>query len=256
MPSKSIKFALIVSALTVLYTFSNAQGPPPKFFDERFVIRTMAQLNSAQATFQATTGSGSFGSLAQLRAAGLIDETLGSGRKYGYSFVVTVKPTLFTATATPSIYRKTGLRSYYIDQRGVLFGGDKNGLPANDQDPYVDACALFGISDNERCTISAMRTLHSAEMTYAATVGNGGFGSIPDLYTAGLIDTILGTASKHGYTFEVQVIPGQPDTFKVWSRPAKYGVTGVRSFYTDQTGVLRGADRNGGNADQNDPPVN
>ena len=258
MPHKitTAKFAAILIAIAAFGTYSSAQGPPPKFFDERLVIKAMAHLIGAQATYQSTAGSGSYGSLTQLRAAGLVDEATASGRKYGYYFFVTAGPKMFTARATPVSYRKTGLRSYYTDQRGVLFGADKNGLPADDSDAYIDACSLWGIADNDRCTREAMRTLHGAEMTYAATVGNNEFGSIPELYVAGLIDMILGTSSKHGYNFEVQIVSGQPATFKLRSRPAQYGVTGIRSFYLDQTGVLRGADRQGGHADQNDPPVN
>jgi len=251
------KLSLLVSiTFVVSFNVSADQGPPPRYFNERFVIKAMASLHSAEATYQATTGSGSFGSLAQLRSAGLIDEAFASGSKYGYVFVVTPNQTSFTATATPARYKKSGLRSYYIDQRGTLFGNDKAGALANDSDVYIDTCALFGLDENERCTIQAMRTLHGAEATYAATTGNGNYCLIPQLYISGLIDMVLGTGFKHGYLYQVKLPSGPPPAFQIYSVPQTYGVTGKRSFFIDQTGVLRGADNGGHFADPTDPPIN
>jgi hypothetical protein len=34
-----------------------------------------------------------------------------------------------------------------------------------------------------------------------------------------------------------------------------YGEMGIRSFYIDTSGIVRGADKNGAPADVNDPPV-
>lgn len=252
-------FILIISALGVLGIFSHAQqqGPPPKYFDERFVIKAMAQINGAQATYRATAGTGSFGSLVQLQTASLIDAALASGQKYGYSFVVSPGTTTFTARATPVHYRKTGLRSYYIDQRGVLFGGDTGGLPASDSNAhYVDTCALWGINDNERCTIGAMRMLHGAQMTFAATTGNGEYSeTFQELQIAGLIDLVLAVGLKHGYQYQMESVSEPAATFRVWATPIKYGETGIRSFFIDQTGVVRGADRQGDPAGSTDPPV-
>jgi hypothetical protein len=253
------RFIWIASALTVLGIFSHAQqqGPPPRYFDERFVIKAMAQINGAQATYRAITGTGSFGSLMQLHSAGFIDTALASGQKYGYSFVVSPGTNTFMARATPINYRKSGLRSYYIDQRGVLFGGDTGGLPASDSNaPYVDACALWGISDNERCTIGAMRLLHGSQITFATTIGNGEYGeTFQELHVAGLIDMVLAVGLKHGYQYQMESHAGPPATFRIWAMPIKYGETGIRSFFVDETGVVRGADRQGGPAGSTDPPV-
>lgn len=255
-------FRLVALALALLVqgnvTEAQQQGPPPKYFGERFVIKAMAELGAAEATYAATTGAGNYGSLEQLRAAGLIDAALASGNKYGYSFHLNPSANTYTARATPIIYRKSGLRSYYIDQRGILFGADLGGMPANDTNAqYIDTCALWGISDNERCTISALRTLHSAQMTYAATLGGGSYaGLFGVLRTAGLIDTVLSTASKHGYTFRMEAIAGPTPGFRIWAVPQTYIATGTRSFFIDVSGVVRGADRQGGDAGDSDPPVN
>lgn len=68
-------------------------------------------------------------------------------------------------------------------------------------------------SANEGATVSGMRTLHGAQMTYAATAGNGNYAgdtsfsttALSTLGTASLIErTQLGsaTARKSGYAFQ------------------------------------------------------
>ncbi|MBL8122922.1 MAG: prepilin-type N-terminal cleavage/methylation domain-containing protein [Blastocatellia bacterium] len=63
---------------------------------------------------------------------------------------------------------------------------------------------------NESSAIASLRTLHSANMSYAATSGNGEFAgqaasvgitSLTDLKTLNLIDGSLGSGSKSNYLF-------------------------------------------------------
>lgn len=254
MLSNLSRIAVLVFFNLIVTIAAVGQGLPIKYFSERFVIREMASLHSAQVTYQATAGQGSFGSLAQLKSAGLIDEALAEGSKYGYGFVVTPAGSTYKTTATPSRYRKSGHRSYYIDQRGVLFGGDKQGGLADSNDLYIDTCALFGMQENERCSTSAMRTLHGAELTFLSA--NGRYGTIPELYFSGMIDLILGNGYKHGYLYRIDFTSGTPGSFEIKANPEQYGVTGRTSFFVDNTGVVRGADHGGASADQNDPPIN
>ena len=59
-------------------------------------------------------------------------------------------------------------------------------------------------SANEGSAVAAMRTLHGAQMTYAASYGGGTYaGTLTDLGGAQLIDDVLGTGTKSGYTFVV-----------------------------------------------------
>jgi type IV pilus assembly protein PilA len=77
---------------------------------------------------------------------------------------------------------------------------------------------------NEGSAVSAMRTLHGAEVTYQSTSGNGNFGTLTDLRTANLIDTVLETSStngKSGYKFTVS------KTDKSSGTAAKFASTGV-----------------------------
>ncbi len=54
---------------------------------------------------------------------------------------------------------------------------------------------------NEGSAQSSMRTLHSSEITYRSTSGNGNFGDVSDLLNANIIDSILGSGTKSGYNF-------------------------------------------------------
>ncbi len=68
-------------------------------------------------------------------------------------------------------------------------------------------------SANEGSAISALRTLHGAQMTYAATYGNGNYAgtasasgapdvtALTNLGTPGLVDGVLATGTKSGYNF-------------------------------------------------------
>lgn len=238
----------------------------PRTFSEIFVLRSMRQIHSAQATYQATFGNGNFGSLQNLYQAAFIDEALASGSKYGYSYIVTVTPLIpgttpsgFKVTATPRAYRKTGLRSFYIDVFGEIRGGDRNGQSATANDPFIDDCTNGSIVDNERCTTQSLRTLHGAEFTYQATSGNGNFASLTQLGNAWLISRTLATGLIHGYSFTVTFVTQTstvPATFRITAVPQTYGTTGTRSFFIATDGVIYCADKNGATADENDPPCN
>ncbi len=252
-----VTIALLFSAAVEAQTTQS----PPRRQNEAMVLRSLRTLHSAQATFQATEGNGNYGSLQDLYQMGFIDEALASGTKYGYTFVVTIAPhsppstpATFSITATPRIYRKTGLRSFFISGDGVLRGGDRQGVPANGNDPEIDA--EFSCSGNEQCTIFGLRTLNGAQATYQATVGSGNFGSLAQLRSAGLITQALASGMANGYSYTV-IIVGQtqnvPASFRISAVPQIYGTSGVRSFFIATDGVLRCADRNGEPADESDP---
>jgi type IV pilus assembly protein PilA len=87
-------------------------------------LRTMS---SAEATYQATAGAGSYGPVSGLVTQQLVDAVLGAGTKSGYSFTTAAAPvasaTVFTIGATPvttSGVTATGTRDFCIDQTGVL----------------------------------------------------------------------------------------------------------------------------------------
>jgi prepilin-type N-terminal cleavage/methylation domain-containing protein len=101
-------------------------------------------------------------------------------------------------------------------------------------------------SANEGSTISAMRTLHGAQMTYASTYGNGSYS--PDMATLGgtlgLIDTVLAGGTKSGYVFTSGAVAATnniPATFYFSALPTTISgvtATGSRRFGISTPGVI------------------
>jgi prepilin-type N-terminal cleavage/methylation domain-containing protein len=61
-------------------------------------------------------------------------------------------------------------------------------------------------SANESAAVATLRTLNTAEITYAASGGSGLFATIPTLVAAGLMDASL-LSIKSGYSYDVQLVP-------------------------------------------------
>ncbi len=106
---------------------------------------------------------------------------------------------------------------------------------------------------NEGSAQSSMRTIHSSEAVYKATVGNGDFGPLTIAGVAGeaslvgqnLVDSVLGSGLKSGYTIVSNPDnSGVPTLFYATAEPtntAPITRTGNRSFAITEDGVMRGA---------------
>jgi len=111
---------------------ASATKEPPPEMNEAIAMSMLRMIVSAEATYQSTTGKGSYGSLDKLIEAKLIArEPLD---RYGYRFEVSVSGNQFEATATPIEYGKHGRLSYFVDQSGVVRGGDHGGGAASAAD--------------------------------------------------------------------------------------------------------------------------
>jgi len=109
------------------------------------------------------------------------------------------------------------------------------------------------MSANEASAVGSMRTLNTASVaysieygTYPASVGVlAGTGTSASSTSALLIDTVLGSGKKSGYTFTWSA--GSTDAngnylnYSISASPSSPGITGQRYFYTDQSGVIRGS---------------
>ncbi|MFQ5655315.1 MAG: type IV pilin protein [Planctomycetota bacterium] len=109
------------------------------------------------------------------------------------------------------------------------------------------------ISGNEASAISSMRTLSTVSEQYRAR-----FSTYPaDLNTLATavptpyIDATLGAGSKSGYTF---AYVGAGATWTCTALPTAAGSSGVRSFFVDESGVIR-ADATGAVPDVTSPPL-
>jgi Protein of unknown function (DUF2950) len=72
-----------------------------------------------------------------------------------------------------------------------------------------------------------------------------------------LIDSKLATGTKNGYTFTVELTTSEQEYpgFAVVGVPMSYGNTGIRSFYIDETGVIRAGNNAGKPSSKDDLPV-
>jgi hypothetical protein len=251
-----LKFLSFLILINLVFAQNTQVNSSTRIFNEKFVINALQILNGAQATHQAFHGN--YGSLEQLRNENFIDAVLATGEKYSYTFTIMTVPQApnqsprFQVSAVPQRYGKSGRRSFYLDESGVVRGADRNGEPATVEDsPVPPNCVAGG-------TISNMRTFVGLEYTYNATFGAGNYGTLAQLANQGLLHPNLRNGESCGYLYRIQVTEPTPTTaatFTVKSVPQQYGVTGFISYFTDQTGVIRGADRGGAEANADDPPI-
>jgi prepilin-type N-terminal cleavage/methylation domain-containing protein len=93
------------------------------------------------------------------------------------------------------------------------------------------------LNANESAALAAMQTLVGAATSYRGV--NPAFPADLVALSAGTtpyIDLVLGSGAKQGYNY---VLNGTGNTFTATARPQAYEVTGTRSFYCDQSGVIR-----------------
>src|SRR5262249_12849320 len=80
---------------------------------------------------------------------------------------------------------------------------------------------------------------------------DGQYGTLEQLIQKGFIaDPSQGQVAR--YKFEINL---RPHGFDATAVPEKYGVTGDRSFFIDETNTLRAADKSGEKATAKDPPA-
>lgn len=116
----------VISAIAVPNLISSRRSA-----NEASAISTMRLLFSAQSTYRATAGSGSFGDFGSLQTAGLIDSVVGGSdttAKSGYLFttgqVSAVSFPAFDSTGEPTVSSgllATGSRGFFVNEAGVLY---------------------------------------------------------------------------------------------------------------------------------------
>ncbi len=109
------------------------------------------------------------------------------------------------------------------------------------------------IAANESSAVGSLRSINTAQVTYASTYPEAGFASTlqslgpadssgPTSAAAGLLDGVLGCANtacnKSGYSFELSAATAG-STYTATGSPMTYQQTGNRYFFTDASGVIR-----------------
>ena len=115
---------------------SNDVQQSPLLMNESIAKSLLRTVVSAEATFQSTKGAGRYASLEELLTEGLLSKDLLD--KYGYKIELTVSSNRFEATAIPLEYGTTGRLSFFVDETGVLRGGDHGGGAATISDKPID----------------------------------------------------------------------------------------------------------------------
>jgi hypothetical protein len=259
MPKITLSF--VFACLLVASDFGQSAKGYAARFNENAAYRVVGQIVTAQYAFQSTlAANGEFAStLEQLTSAGLLDQSLSSGEKYGYRFNVAALPATpqsgqqFIATATPSQFPKTGRKSFYTDQRGLIHAADIGGAVATVNQPEFVVCGI-----NESLIIPSFRAILSSEGTYSSAVGAGNYANLTQLRVENLIGSILASGQICGYTITVRTVLATQTTapsYSIHAIPQSYPNTGNRSFYATEAGIIHGADKQGLPANANDPPV-
>ncbi len=117
----------------------------------------------------------------------------------------------------------------------------------------LDQLLEVRIAANEAAVLPLLDQLQEAQARYALGAGQNRFGTLAELQRAGELAG-LRDASYRGYRIEM-IVNNQavPPTFQIHAVPERYRETGRRSFLMDDSGVLRGADRQGERARLSDP---
>ena len=120
---------------------------------------------------------------------------------------------------------------------------------------------------NETSAVSSLRSITTAEVVYSTTYGIGysaslaslgGTSAIVDQSNAGLIDSVLSSGTKSGYSFTYAATAsdstGNIIGYAVNADPAVVGASGDQHYYVDQTSIIR--ENNSSVAGSSDTPVN
>jgi type IV pilus assembly protein PilA len=114
---------------------------------------------------------------------------------------------------------------------------------------------------NEASAVGSVRTINTAAITFSVTYSDGFPSLLTEIGTTGtgvvscqnaqLIDSLLTSGSKSGFTFAVRggatavvtvptgCVAGYQDGYGVTAVPVTVGTTGQRGFCSDATGVIR-----------------
>ena len=135
-PLHELRIPKNLAMLMIAGIFGASSQSPPPGMNEAMAKDALRTVASAEATYQATEGNGSYGSMDQLITKGLVSKDL--FERYGYRIEVTASGKTFEARATPLEYGKSGKISFFVDESGVIRGGDKGGGPATLADGPVN----------------------------------------------------------------------------------------------------------------------
>jgi len=160
----------------------------------------------------------------------------------------------------------------YVDDSWRIYELDFYDREIRLDDPdYISYLKRPRPSPNEESAVGSLRTINTAAVTYSSAFPDLGFpeslavlgvpssqpgaeeNAEPNPEHAGLIDSVLSSPpfEKDGYRFSYQKL--SLTEYSATARPVKFGSTGTKSFFTDQSGVIRSTDEDRDPTREDDP---
>jgi hypothetical protein len=109
----------------------------PVISQEMSAAYLLTNIRSAQTNYRSKEGRARYGTIEELIAEGLLEESFVKQRTE-YEVEMTAVGDKFEVTATPRQYGKSGRRSFFLDESGIIRAADHKGKPASAQDPPID----------------------------------------------------------------------------------------------------------------------
>ncbi|MBI4265283.1 MAG: hypothetical protein HY657_12975 [Acidobacteria bacterium] len=103
---------------------------------------------------------------------------------------------------------------------------------------------------NEQAAIDAIRVINTAQV--ASRIRAGRYAALDELAAAGLLVHDVRSRPPRGYRVELEA---DRLAYRVFATPAAYPRSGVRSFFSDETLAIRGADLGGQRAGAREPAI-
>ena len=108
---------------------------------------------------------------------------------------------------------------------------------------------------NEGSAVRSLQEISLAQTTYHSNFGK--YGTIEELAAQNLINPRLKSGARNGYLFTVALTTDEMNVegFAAVAVPENYRYSGIRSFYIDETAVIRAGDNYGGPSSKTDDPL-
>ena len=130
------------------------------------------------------------------------------------------------------------MRSFFVDETGIVRGADHQGGLATEYDPPIDLYAMGDLSTNEHNAFHVMACMYGAQYMYRGITQTASYGNLDQL-RQGLFYYVPFEVNRfNGYIYTLTLTTGNDSInphFEFSAVPEIYGVTGIRSFYVDET---------------------
>lgn len=120
--------------LLTIASIASSGNPPETVKNERVAMGILWQISYAQRNYKEQNKT-RFGSFEELVAAELVGAD--AFKSEHYKFAMTLTPEGFEITAVPVEYGKSGKMSFFLDESGILRGGDHGGGAASAADDPI-----------------------------------------------------------------------------------------------------------------------